>query len=702
MTEVELPDGTILEFPDGMSRDQMKQAVDRHLGRAAPFTPGGEAMRARGMTSPDPTAANALAQGNMQSAMDAGTVAANPLAARVGAFSKGVPFIGEYYDEAVGAIGGDAAKDRVRTIQSAFERNNPRENLALGIGGGVVGSLPALGAVGPVAAATSRMGLGLRSVIGAGAGAVAGATEGAVSGYGAGEGDTRGESAMERGLIGGAVGMGVGAAAPMVAEGVSRFVQYLKGADIPAIAQSLGIRPDAAKAIKVALEAEDVGRAVANINRGGPDAMLAEAGPATQALASGTMASGGRATSIIRDAIDDRVTKGAAGVRSAMDDAFKPGTSLIPRPPKLGTAYDAAYRKPIDYSTPQGSSIERLWGRVPNEVKARARKLIEMDPDIPDDIKEQFLISIQPDGSSVIGKLPSVLELDYATRSLNDVAKRGDGMGALGGSTNEGRLYGNLSRALRENVKKIVPEYRQALDYASTEIGIQQAREFGQTAMRANVTRADVLESLKGAPLSERLAMKAAVRQTIDDQLANVRRTMSKAGADTDVREAIKGVKDLSSRSARAKLATILGPKEAVKLTRELDKAATAFEIGDALARNSDTAIRQAVQKSVDESASPSVVSRLLAGEPVNATQRFAQIFTGATPEAEAAVKAGIYEDIARALTQTKGPNASRALQGIRQVMAGQAVTEKRAQEIARLTVTALGGLAYQAGTQER
>jgi hypothetical protein len=291
-----------------------------------------------------------------------------------------------------------------------------------------------------------------------------------------------------------------------------------------------------------------------------------------------------------------------------------------------------------------------------------------------------------------------VIELDYVTRALNDVAKGGDGKGALGGNTNEGRIYGNLSKGIRDQLKTAVPEYRQALEYASTEIGIKDARDFGATILRPNVTRAEVAERLIGAPEAERLAAKAAVRQSIDDTLANTRRLMTRP--DTDVGEAMKAVKDLTTRASRTKIGTVLGRNAADKLMDEIDKASTAFEIQAAMAGNSRTAVRQAVQGSVDKSTEPGVVSKLLAGEPLQATKRLAQIFTGATPEAQQAAKAGIYEEIARALTQTRGQDAERAMMGIQRAMAGQSITDAQAQRIARVTVTALTAGGYPAGTQ--
>ncbi|PJN96481.1 hypothetical protein CNY89_02275, partial [Amaricoccus sp. HAR-UPW-R2A-40] len=507
--------------------------------------------------------------------------------------------------------------------------------------------------------------------------------------------------AQQGALWGAGTGAAFGALAPLVSAGVGNVARYFKGTDTSAISHALGISGDAARAVKAAVEGDDLAMASQNLSRGGQNALLAEAGPSTQSLAKGVMASGGKATAIMRRGIDERVSRGAADARSAIDDAFKPGTAVVPAPPKLGTLYDAAYAKPIDYSKTAGRRIENLIHRVPKEEWAKARKLIEMDPDVPEEIKRQFLVSIAEDGTRTKGTLPSVLELDYVTRSLNDTAKAGDGKGALGGSTNQGRLYGKLANRLRDSIKEAVPEYRTALEFASTEIGVREAREFGAMVLRDSTTRAQVVEQFGNAPQAEKLAAKAAIREAIDDTLANTRRIMSRAGPDTDVGEAIKAVKNLTTRAARGKLATVLGGKEAARMTAGLDQAATAFELGAALSRNSDTAVNKAVQKSIERRSFDGLGDKIDISKPVQTVKAVAKMFIGRTPEAEAARQAGVYADIAKALTSIKGPAAERALHDVRRAIAGQSLSDAQSQRIGQVVTTALAGGGYQAVLQE-
>lgn len=616
-----------------------------------------------------------------------------PIAARAAKFAQGYPFVGQYVDEAVGALGGEGRMNEMRRLQSAMDTARPIESAAWETGGGVAGGGALAGLAGPAMVASAPATLAGRAAAGVGAGALAGGLEGAVSGYGAGNDGDRLGSAATSGAVGAGMGGILGGTAPLAADGIRRLVEHVKGTDVAGIASTLGIGKAAAKAVKEALNSEDTAAAVARLQRAGPNAMLAEGGPSLQAMADAVASSGGEATRVMRGAVDQRVKQGAADATQAVTDAFRPGTSVIPKPPKLGTLYDTAYSKPIDYSTSVGREIEGLMKHVPKEAVSRARKLIEMDPDIPQQIKQQFLVSIQPDGTFATDTLPSVLELDDMTRALNDVAKAGDGKGALGGNTTEGRTYGKLSSMIRDRVKTAVPEYRTALEAASTEIGIKTARDFGALLLRQNTTRREAAEGLQNMPQAERLAVKTAVREQIDDAIANTRRTLSRPG--TEAGEATKLIKDLSSRAAQEKLGFLLGDKEAKTLAEKLDEASTAFEIASALHQNSKTAVRQAVQGSIEQSTAPGTLGKLLQGEPLQAGKRLTQVFTGSTAEAQAARQAGIYAEIARALTETKGAQAEMALSTMNQLMAGQTLTTVQAQRLARQVTSVLAASGY-------
>ena len=79
----------------------------------------------------------------------------------------------------------------------------------------------------------------------------------------------------------------------------------------------------------------------------------------------------------------------------------------------------------------------------------------------------------------------------------------------------------------------------------------------------------------------------------------------------------------------------------------------------------------------------------------MQAGKRLTQVFTGSTAEAQAARQAGIYAEIARALTETKGAQAEMALSTMNQLMAGQTLTTVQAQRLARQVTSVLAASGY-------
>jgi len=141
---------------------------------------------------------------------------------------KGLPFIGEYFDEAVGAITGDPRTTAaLRETTAAYEEQKPLEALGLQMGLGTVATLPLVPfqAVGNALKAAPSMGRAMLGGLGIGAGA--GAVEGAVAGFGAGEGsaEQRLPSAQTGAVIGGALGGALGAAAAPIEAGVRSALQ---------------------------------------------------------------------------------------------------------------------------------------------------------------------------------------------------------------------------------------------------------------------------------------------------------------------------------------------------------------------------------------------------------------------------------------------------------------------------------------------
>lgn len=707
--EITAPDGQKYRIT-GETETGALNALKQHLGQSEPSPQrdmvattddGGSIYRAQdgslSFSSPafstnDPERIAQIMQGATpadlsKSSFDQSTLEQAPVTARAVKAIEGVPFVGSYVDEAAGAMFGDEARQGVRAVSGAMERQNPGESLALSLGGTVAGAVPMAVAAGPAIVNTGKT-LGAKALQFGLGGAAVGAAEGAI--YGAGREGDRAENATAGATLGAIAGGAMGAAAPYVGAGIKRGLMSLRGSDTKAISKTLSISPEAARVVKSALDAGDPDAAITALQRAGPQAMLADAGQPAAQLLDAAAATGGAAGRIAGDAVEARVTGASDDLMRSLDRTLgKPsGVKEMARVVREGTAgarsaaYDKAYSTPINYAGPRGRAIENLLSRVPRSAIDDANALMRTEGVE----SAQIIARIADDGKVTFERMPDVRQIDYITRALNGVADKADGQGKLGGQTPLGRAYNNLSQNIRSALKSEVPEYARALDVASDAISQVKATEAGYSLLRAATKREDVARALAGASKAEKAAAKRGVRSYIDDSLANVSRTIT--DPNTDAREALKLLRDMSSRANKQKISMLLGKREANRLFKEIDTATTAFELRAALAQNSKTAIRQSIQGATKQQAAPGMLETLADGEPVNATKRFVQLFTGSSSEAQALREAGIYEEIATALTQTKGKKAEAALRLVNDAMRGETLRGPQAALIADVIVS--------------
>jgi hypothetical protein len=120
-----------------------------------------------------------------------------------------------------------------------------------------------------------------------------------------------------------------------------------------------------------------------------------------------------------------------------------------------------------------------------------------------------------------------------------------------------------------------------------------------------------------------------------------------------------------------------------------------------AMSVNSRTAIRQATAQNVEELTSAGAFGEALRGEPINTTKRIIQAVTGYTDEFSAAQCQKVYMDLAKALTEKRGPDAVAALRVLDAAMQGQALTDAQTDMLAKLVTSALvSGTAPSAGRE--
>jgi hypothetical protein len=218
---------------------------------------------------------------------------------RVRAVARGMPFIGEYLDEAnagtASLFGSDYQKalDYERARDSTFDKANPVQSLAGRVTGGIAGTMVAAPAAAAVRGGGLLFGTGAQSVRGAIVrGLTAGAAQGAAAGYGR-EGTT--EATIKDMLFGGAFGAGVPAALSVGKAGVNALANRFSPPDalqnVPKRARDFFMQQFGDEAAIKAAQTK--------MNELGPNAVLADVSPEMQMIARGAASRPGTRAGIV-------------------------------------------------------------------------------------------------------------------------------------------------------------------------------------------------------------------------------------------------------------------------------------------------------------------------------------------------------------------------------------------------------------------
>jgi hypothetical protein len=622
-------------------------------------------------------------------------------------FLQGVPFVGEYMDEGLGWVAGkmglqseEDATAAIRAGQADMDQNYPKTATGLRVGGGVTGGLVGAGAL-PWWAPQS---LGMKSLYGAVTGGLLGTGEGAVSGYGSGTDDeSRKGNAKTRAIVGGLLGTAVGGAAPFIAEGVERTGRWaLDQLNVAREARQAGLSRPSYEIMTRAMDADGSlnGTGAQNIAAAGPEGMLADAGPNAEALLDVSIARAGPSANIGRDAIEGRVTRTSQAATNALDNTLgvPRGMETMQEGIRTGTqaargnAYTTAYGVPIDYSVPAGQRLEQMLPEIPPDVLRTANRIMQVRRE---PASAQILLRQMPDGSFVPERLPDVRQWDYITRAMNELAEGQEGRGALGGQTAIGSGFQDWSRDIRRTLRGLVPEYGNALDVAGDAIANRQALVFGERMLDPRTTRDEVTRMLQGITPPERQNLAAGVRSFIDEKLANVQRTITD---EAEMREAIRAVKELSSRAVREKITALVGPQQATTLFESIDQAARSLELRGNVAINSKTFIRTDTDRTIKEATTGGIGGAIRSGEPVTTTKKVVQGLLGGTEADNLARTDQVYSEIARALTAN---NPQQILRNLQQIARRNPQNAAIARTVGGLLgYPVFGPAAYQIGSQ--
>lgn len=633
---------------------------------------------------------------------------------------RGVPFVGSYGDEAASYVvpGGG---ERYNRLTEALAARYPGRQLAAELTGGLSASLGGAGLVGQVPKFLTMAQRGSRlsqATVAAGSGAAGGAVEGAIYGAGEGEEGDRISPAITGATTGGTIGGVLGPAAVGGKAAIEAAVRRYKGLDVAAtqraLEQNLG-RPvdrDTARALQAYLQFEDFENADRVLQRIGDPAMLADISAGSAAVLDAMMAGSPAAMNAGRAAVEGRVTQSMRNLGETFDREL--GQPVDPENLKIGIAqetaaerdssYKAAFDKPINYASESGKELEKLIKRA-----------LAADKDLFKETNELLTLRGREDrhikfttddqGNVNFENLPDVFQLDYITRRLNDVEKNVREKQGLPEKADaiEALIYQDKETGqpgIRDILKDQIPEYADALSKGQDKIRRQEAVSLGFDLIDKQMTRGEVAREVRKLNPGQRKELARGLRSRIDEELSNIAQIAS--DPNVDAQELRDVIRKLSSEAAYTKLRTVLGAEKSKVIIDQIEDGIAAMRLRAAVAMNSKTAPRQAVIGEVENIISGGILQSLKRVEPAQTSKLVLQAITGATEEAEAVRRSGIFEEMTQVLTQIRGQNARDALTLIRRAMEGQPLKDSQARLIANVITMPSAAALYTAGRPEQ
>ena len=594
------------------------------------------------------------AEGMTRSFLQGGTFGAGDEIVAGGAAALDSLVRGEDYGKAY-----DARVANERRKLDQFREDSPVAAYGTEIAGAIPTALIPAGAVAKASQGAPLLG---KMLLGAGAGA----GEGAVYGFNAGEGGL--ENRLSEAAKTGALSAVLGAGTPLAGAGAQKAMGRIL---TKKASGQVGTSRPGYEVLSRVLQSDDslTGPGAQRLATAGPDAMLADAGPSAKSLLDTAVQRSGPGAKIGREAVEKRASTAGKSLQSTLDDLLgapegvKTAAKGIAKETRQARddAYTAAYEKAIDYASDAGRKIESVLGRVPNRVMKGAVETANERMQAAGIKNKQILIDIADDGAVTFKEMPNVQQLDEIKKALGIMGA--EAVDQFGRRTGAGQMYSRLARDIKSATSEAVPEYGQAVKIGGDKIERDTALALGRDLLKPGTTRETVTEFVDDMSDEARQAAAQGLRSTIDDTLANVKRALT--DGNMDAREAVKLIKDLSSRANREKVSMILGDDVGKRLFSELDKASAAFDLRAGVARNSATFARQAMDDVVKRQSEPGPIGTLIEGSPIEAGRKALRTVTGRTDDARLAKQDQIYAEIARILTE---PGAAQRLQSLQTV----------------------------------
>lgn len=584
---IQAPDGSTVEFPAGMSDDEMTAVMRRTFGGPEMIdVPTYDAMGGVTGTTQIPTTAplrsdpsNAFAHGVAQGAT-----------------------LG-FGDELQGAVQGvrswwngegfQAGYDRgVADRRGVVDRAAAAHPWAYGAGqvaGGAGVTLPAMVSAPTLFGLGGGLSMGRAAAQSAGAGMALGGVQGLGEGHG-GVGD-RLPGAGWGALTGGTVGY----AAPIaggVLGGVARA-----GADALAVAGSpiLGLGRRAANTIAETYNAAPAGTIERRAAELGADTVVADLSPGFRQMTQGLAARPeGRARNLIEGTLEARDAGTNARVGRSLEDNLGPA----PVPSEVEAQFAARRRaagRIYQEATEAAGPVETrdalaVLGQRLNTAEGAERAALLRARDM--------LLPPRGPGSSRFVQTDA-RNLHRAKEALDDLIQYGDpqlGIPRGAFSSADSSVF-QVRRALNDVLEAQVPRYADANLMARTAHRASEALESGRNALRPDVHPADFARDFAAAPIEAQAAARLGVRADVDRVVGNQANDLQA------VRSTLKGEGDWN----RAKAATAFGDEAVGRTVADVEREIAKRETYQKAVQGSKTAETTRAADAVDvRTASPS------------------------------------------------------------------------------------------------
>lgn len=345
----------------------------------------------------------------------------------------------------------------------------------------------------------------------AGRAITAGAGAGAVEGVGYSVGENVGEvarDAAQGAAIGGTLGPAVGYGIKKGAEGLAQVGSGIKHALAPdpaQVARQRARRVLGDEGITTAQQART------RLDDMGPEARIADLGPAARQEGVAVAKSGGAARRTAEDAVEGRQRGQEQRIRELAQEKVDPMWTDYrgfkqqldaDRVAQADEAYKAAYSQSIKPTEAMAVALQR-----PSAEKAMKKAYKNMEDELDTNIR-----GVEQDGEL------STRLVDETLRELRDMA----GKAYRSGSKNKGRRLMALEREIRQEAYKSNPALERAMSVYRGAEELKEAADFGVDVLKGKRQVRDYLDVAEDFSESEMDAFRVGLLQGIFDKLESV------------------------------------------------------------------------------------------------------------------------------------------------------------------------------------